>query len=273
MINNLQSILTQNHLSTEAPVFCVYSKQEICVDGDFDHDKMIYIKNGDDSYTELSPEEYSELESAYNAATDYRNVSIDGEGKEIDYPMPQCPVDEESDFDPCDWEPRYIKLVDRFEQAFFIRENAQRFLDGQRHNLGGNAFIYVESAYRNSEWRQIRELLIAAAKKEENIFGELKMGLEYLDIVDGMWVVYSELPISNYANSLKRIWKTEKGWKEQTLAVHWESQYQEHNELWECDLAYIWDSKNYAPVDYDGKIPPVEFLNKVLPLTIQGEQD
>lgn len=158
-INNLQSILTQSSLMTSDPVFVVYSKQEICVDGDFDYDKMIYIKNGDDSYTELSPEEYDEVESAYNAATDYRSTSIDGEGEEINYPMPKCPVDEESDFDPDDWEPRYIKLVDRFEQAFFIRENAENFLANQRHNLSGG-FIYVESAYRNPEWQQIRKLLI-----------------------------------------------------------------------------------------------------------------
>jgi len=166
MINNLQSIFTQNHLSTEAPIFTVYSKQEICVDGNCDYDKSIYIKNDDDNYTELSPEEFHELESAYNAATDYRNISIDGEGREISYPMPKCPVDDESNFDPSDWDVRYIKLVDRFEQAFFIRENAERFLANQRHNLGEKSYIYVESAYRNSEWRQIRELLLSLAKVE-----------------------------------------------------------------------------------------------------------
>lgn len=164
MINNLQSILTQDHLSTEAPVYAVYSKQEICVDGDFDHDKMIYIKSGDDSYTELSPEEFEELEAAYDIAMAYHyDTSIT---KKIDNPIPKCPVDEESDFDPCDWEPRYIKLVDRFEQAFFIRENAQRFLENQSHNLSEKSYIYVESAYRNPEWQQIRKLLIDKAQVE-----------------------------------------------------------------------------------------------------------
>jgi hypothetical protein len=105
------------------------------------------------------------------------------------------------------------------------------------------------------------------------INSEIKFGLEYNDIVDGMWVVYSELPHSNYANSLNRIWKTAKGWKEHTLVVHWENEYQNYSDWRDCDLLHIWDSKNYAPVDYDEKTPPVEFMNKILPLTVKGEQD
>ena len=166
MINNLQSILTQDHLSTSDPVFCVYSKQEIYVDGEGEYDKMILIKNGDPDYQELSPKEFEELESEYYNATDYRSMSFDGNGEQIISEMPKDPFDEESDFDPDDWEPRYIKYVDRFEQAFFIRENAQNFLDGQRHNLGEKAFIFVESAWRNPEWQQIRELLIDKARIE-----------------------------------------------------------------------------------------------------------
>jgi hypothetical protein len=134
----------------------VYSKQEICVDSAFEYDKMIFIKSGDD-YPELSPKEFEELESAWEMAT-----SFDTKGGNL---MPKDPFDDESDFDPDDWEPRYIKYIDRFEQAFFIRENAQRFLENQSHNLLGG-FIYVESAYRNPEWRQIRELLIDKARIE-----------------------------------------------------------------------------------------------------------
>jgi hypothetical protein len=88
-----------------------------------------------------------------------------------------------------------------------------------------------------------------------------------------MFVVYSELPISNYANSLKRIWKTESGWKEQTLAVEWKGAYQESDNIWDCRYKWIWDSKCYSPVNYDGQTPPVEFMSKVLPLTIKGTQD
>ena len=167
MINNLQSILTQDHLSTSDPVYTVYSKQEICVDRDCEYDKIVYIFNNRYSeHSELDCEAYQELESAYNEATNYRSMSFDGDGEQIISEMPKDPFDDERDFDPDDWEPRYIKYVDKFEQAFFIRENAQNFLDGQRHNLGEKAFIFVESAWRNPEWQQIRELLIDKARIE-----------------------------------------------------------------------------------------------------------
>lgn len=258
---------------TSDPVFCVYSEQEIIVDGDYDYDKIVYIRENRGEYDELDYETYQELESAHNEATDYRSIAIDGNGEQIVPQAPKDPLDDEKLFNPDEWEQKFIKLVDRFEQAFFIRENAQNFLDGQRHHLR-DAYIYVESAYRNSEWQAIRELLIAAAKKEQNQFGELKFGLKYEDIVDGMFVVYSELPISNYANSLKRIWKTDRGWKEQTLTSEWEGKYQETiDQWWACDSIHIWDEKCYAPVEYDKNILPVDFMNKVLPLTIQGKQD
>lgn len=271
MINNLQSILSQSSLGTEAPIYCVYSKREICVDGDFEFDKIIYVKNGDDDYPELTYEEFEELEEQYNSATDYRSIEVDSSGEQIFPEMPKDPCSGE-DFDPDDWEKRYIKYTDKFEQAFFIRQNAQDFIDRNSHNLGRNAHIYVESAYRNPEWQAIREMLIEAAKKNENKFGELKFGLEYEDIVDGMWVVYTELPLSNYANSLKQINKIENGWREKTISVEWGGKYvvsiNEHS-----FTRSIWDEKCYALVDYNGKDDPVEFMSKILPLTIKGTQD
>jgi hypothetical protein len=270
MINNLQSILTQNALCTESPIYAVYSKKPIVVNENYDYDEVVYMR-GD---YELDSKEFEKLEDQYNLASEesYNRTSYSGE-IEATNKFPDDPFDAGEKFDPDDWDRLCIKMIDCFEQAFFIRENAENFLASQRHNLGENAFIYVESAYRNSEWQQIRELLIAAAKKEENIFGQLKFGLKYEDIVDGMWVVYSELPHSNYANSLKRLWKTEKGWREQTVAVTWEEKYEQFDENWSCDLLHIWDEKNYAPVDYDRQISPVDFMNKVLPLTIKGSQD
>lgn len=271
MINNLQSILTQDPAATSHPIFCVYSKQEVVVDPDYSYDKCFYVKQTSDDYPQISTEEYDELTAAYNKATDYRTFDFNSKGEQIDYPMPEDPCSD-GDFDPDDWTLVYVRLVDKFEQAFFIRQNAEDFIERNRHNLC-SPFVYVESGYRNPEWQQIREILISAAKKNENSFGELKFGLKYEDVDDGMFVVYSELPISNYANSLKRIWKIESGWKEQTLAVEWKGEYQESENIWDCWHKWIWDEKRYAPVDYDGKTPPVEFMNKVLPLTIKGEQD
>ena len=163
MINNLQNILTQNHLMTSDPIYTVYSKQEVCVDGDTDYDKIIYVKESDD-YPELTFSEFEELEERYNEATDYRSISIDNNGEQIIPEMPKDPCSGE-DFDPDEWEKRYIKFVDKFEQSFFIRQNAENYLRNNSHNLR-EAFCYVESAYRNPEWQQIRELLLSLARAE-----------------------------------------------------------------------------------------------------------
>lgn len=160
MINNLPNILTQNHLYTAEPVYVVYSKQEICVDGGFEFDKIIYVKNGDD-YPELTYEEFKELEAEYNEAEEQR---LDGKEDEIIWPEDPCSGE---DFDPDDWEKRYIKYIDQFEQAFFIRQNAQDFIDRNSHNLS-SPYIYVESAHRNPEWQAIRKMLVDKAMVEGN---------------------------------------------------------------------------------------------------------
>ncbi len=164
MINNLQSILTQDHLCTESPIYLVYSKLPVCVDRDFDYDDIVYIKDNDDDYPELSFEEFKELERAYGDATDYRRVEVDCEGNQVDYPMPEDPCSG-GEFNPDEWKERFVKYIDKFEQAFFIRKNAEDFIESQSHRLN-NPRIYVESAYRNPEWQQIRELLIDKARIE-----------------------------------------------------------------------------------------------------------
>lgn len=163
MINNLNLILTQSSSHTEAPVYTVYSKQEICVDGDCDYDKVVYIRSSRSGENdELDYETFQELESAYNNATDYRITTVDSEGEQVEYPFPDDPFDDEEKFDPDEWEQKFIKLIDRFEQAFFIRQNAENYIRNNSHNLK-ESFIYVESAYRNSEWQAIRELLVDKA--------------------------------------------------------------------------------------------------------------
>lgn len=140
---------------TSDPIYAVYSKQEIVVDVDHDYDKLVYVRHSRGEYDELDYDTYQDLESAYNEATDYRSVPIDGE-------IPKDPFDDEENFNPDDWEQKAIKLIDKFEQAFFIRQNAENFLASQSHNLNAG-YIYVESAYRNYEWQAIREMLVDKA--------------------------------------------------------------------------------------------------------------
>jgi len=46
-----------------------------------------------------------------------------------------------------------------FVMPFFTEAAAQRYIDENRHNLGPETRVFVESGYRNSEWKAIRDLL------------------------------------------------------------------------------------------------------------------
>lgn len=164
MINNLQSILTQDHLCTSDPLYVVYSKKPIIVNEAYDYDEVVYMR---EDY-ELDSEEFDKLEDQYNLAFEeqYGRTSYSGE-TETTHKFPDDPFDTGEKFDPSDWDRLCVKKIDCFEQAFFIRENAQRFLENQSHNLNAG-YIYVESAYRNPEWQQIRELLIDKARIESD---------------------------------------------------------------------------------------------------------
>ena len=159
MINNLNLILTQSSSHTESPIYVVYSKKPIVVNENYDYDEVVYMREE----CELDLKEFEKLEDQYNLAQEelYDRTS-DCDDNPLTNKFPKDPFNVDEMFDPSDWDRLCIKMIDYFEQAFFIRENAQRFLENQSHNLN-NAYIYVESAYRNPEWQQIRELLVDKA--------------------------------------------------------------------------------------------------------------
>lgn len=165
MIKNLQNILTQDAQATADPVYVVFEKQNIIVDGDYDYDKVVYIC-GNDREVEMSEELFLRLEEEYYQAIDYRAEKLDSNGLRIYDEMPLDPI-LDKDFSPTDYERLYIKQIDRFLAAFFIRQNAENFIAANAHNLN-KPFIYVESAYRNYEWQDIREFLIDKAMVEGN---------------------------------------------------------------------------------------------------------
>lgn len=77
---------------TSDPIFCVYSKQEFVADSDCDYDKIIYIRsNRSGEHDELDYETYQDLESAYNEATDYRTIRVNGTGEEVAAEIPKDP--------------------------------------------------------------------------------------------------------------------------------------------------------------------------------------
>jgi len=52
------------------------------------------------------------------------------------------------------------------EGAFFlVRKHAERYIENNRHNLKAPS-VFVQSAYRNSEWQLIRKLAVALAELE-----------------------------------------------------------------------------------------------------------
>lgn len=160
MINNLNSILTQSSLSTESPIYLVYSKRPIVVNEDYGYDEVVYTR-GD---YELDSKEFEKLEDQYALAQEeLYNRTTDCGHDPLTNKFPEDPFDEGETFNPSDWDRLCIKMIDCFEQAFFIRKNAEDFIESQSHRLGDGAYIYVESAYRNPEWQQIRELLIDKA--------------------------------------------------------------------------------------------------------------
>jgi hypothetical protein len=76
----------------------------------------------------------------------------------------------DSDYEDID--PRYYKCYYKDDwinvQPFFTEVAANEYLDCNAHNLGGreNCRIYVESGYRNSEWKMIRDYFLTLDVKE-----------------------------------------------------------------------------------------------------------
>lgn len=165
MIKNLNLILSQPNSATQDPVYVVFEKQDIVVDGDYDYDKVVYICENDRE-VEMPEELFLRLEEEYYCAIDNRTERFDGNGNKLNYEIPLDPL-LDKDFNPTDYERLCIKKIDRFLAAFFIRQNAENFIATNKHNFP-SAFVYVESAYRNYEWQDMRKFLIDKAIVEGN---------------------------------------------------------------------------------------------------------
>lgn len=158
MINNLQSILTQDNRMTSDPIFLVEGWERIFVEeGEFE----TYVENNSGDYCELSKSQYDELSKRWELATSF-NTKKDNE-------IPEDPI-LGGDFDPDNYERREYILRPVFQTACFTEKAAQDYIDCNGHNIFGREYkeprIYVASGWRNKEWQQIRELLIDKARIE-----------------------------------------------------------------------------------------------------------
>ncbi|KKI41951.1 hypothetical protein XK86_18915 [Hafnia alvei] len=122
-----ENIRTQDNRVTSHPLFAVMQKREIVVDGDYDHDRFVWVD-----------EEGQE-------ATDHQKRRLDLFIKNFREP-------------PKKWRHLAVKEINEFVTACFTEQGCKDYLDSNGHNLR-YPFIYVFSAHRNSEFIAVREWL------------------------------------------------------------------------------------------------------------------
>ena len=133
-----QQLLTQDGRGTADPFFVVFSKREIVVDSEYDHDRIVWWHKED-------------CVEACERATrwlDYREDTFRDTG---------------------DWVKLAIKEIDQFETACFTEQGCKDYLAVNGHNLR-KPFIYARSLFRNREMLELRKMLMA-----EPVTGESKV--------------------------------------------------------------------------------------------------
>lgn len=118
-----QNITTQDNAATAEPIYVVQQKRRV----------------------------YG-IEEGYH---DNNSVWMDGESNEVSEEEVQEIID-------CGGDAREVGYLDiwEFVQPFFTRAGAEAYIEANRHNLN-EPRVYVESAYRNYEWQEIRRQLLA----------------------------------------------------------------------------------------------------------------
>lgn len=122
-----ENIRTQDKRATSHPLFAVMQKREIVVDGEYDHDRFVWVD-----------EEGQE-------ASDHQKRRLDLFIKNFREP-------------PEKWRHLAVKEINEFVTACFTEQGCKDYLDANGHNLR-HPFIYVFSAHRNAEFIAVREWL------------------------------------------------------------------------------------------------------------------
>lgn len=123
------SLNTQDGRCTADPFYCVFSKREIVVDADYDHDRVFWW--------------HQERHIEASKTTERRLEGLRRDGRETG-----------------DWVKLAVKEIDCFETACFTEQGCKDFLEIQGHNLR-KPFIYATSLFRNREMTALREALMA----------------------------------------------------------------------------------------------------------------
>ena len=123
------SLNTQDGRFTADPFYCVFSKREIVVDADYDHDRTFWW--------------HQERHVEASKSTARRLDALDRDCRETG-----------------DWVKLAVKEISHFETACFTEQGCKDFLEIQGHNLS-KPFIYATSLFRNREMLALREALMA----------------------------------------------------------------------------------------------------------------
>lgn len=171
-----KNIVTQDNRVTADPIFMVQQKvRTYGFDPDYSDDSKLLYCGVDDIGAEYSEAEREERYVEYCAMLAEAN-----EAKEDDEPKEE-PMSRE-DFDDDNYQKVYFQEHWENVQPFFTEVGAQEYLRINAHNLK-EPQIYVESAFRNAEWQEIRNWLLKGAP---NINGwiDAKVALPSIDTHD-----------------------------------------------------------------------------------------
>lgn len=147
-----QRIIDQDGRITAEPLFAVMQKREIVVDGDYDHDRIVWIG-----------EEGREADEETAARLNTMRNDIDD-----DYFMDnEITLTDEDEGDE-EWRYLAIKDVDEFVTACFTEHGCKEYLKANGHNLR-RPFTYVFSGNRNAEFIALRKLMMDTAKQEASL--------------------------------------------------------------------------------------------------------
>jgi len=153
----------QDCVGTEHPVYCVFHKRKIVVDGDYDNDGWAWVCS-DNDYQEIDSSEVKGfLEETIADEGVYHHDKL-VEDEEIlkranDYIHDgQDDWDEETVMDALGFKKIYTKEIDIFVSAFFTMKAAKTHIE-MNHYHYSKPYVYVTSGWRNFEMQMVQEVL------------------------------------------------------------------------------------------------------------------
>lgn len=143
-------IAAQDNRATDQPMFVVFQKREIVVDGDYDHDRIAWIG-----------EEGREPDEETAAKLDAMRNDIESDH----FMAGEIEIDDEDEGRE-EWRYLALKEVDEFVTACFTEQGCKEFLAIHGHNLR-QPFIYAAGSFRNREYQQLRTLMLNLVNEGE----------------------------------------------------------------------------------------------------------